>query len=805
MYTITRKLTMVCLAVVFSVLVYGCGGGDSKQASVETPTVETPTVETPTVETPTVETPTVETPTVVDLSTVSVGLTITPGAHTILPDRNANAGDATFSCPEEGEICEVVVADDGTVTSTGGMVTAMDSAAGMAKLDASSPVDMEMVTTGLIIQTGTFTLQPGGMSDQFDVTFTCPVEGLRCVVTVVLNSDGTQSAMSKGGVATATVSDDGLAKLIASSPVDTSMVTIGLTISPGSYTVQPGDTMDFGDAAFRCPAGGLPCVVTVADDGTAMSGGGVATAMNSAAGYAKLSVANAVDLDELAMMYRTITPGPYTIQPGGNMDIDDANFACPAGGVPCALTVTVKDSVASVTSNGGVATATNSMAALSTIKAIDLAVNLIPTAPVPNPVDPVITEIDDTTGVITTHTMTRSTDGSVTKITLGQNLNVPIEYTSEVVDAGHVIDGWDGHTLKRNSGSTAMPRPDEVTVYTSIEPATPGKLKYGGTGAPAIPMLSSYQFVLDAGQDMDDGELADEFTGIFIAGSSRIPGTFTCRAGDQGTCTNPTTETNSVSGERVIATFTTTTDWTFESDANHQAGAKQDTDYTYFGYWLQDPIANSNDYTFAAFSGGNAVFDMSVLGDDDADDDALIAKYNGGAAGRYVTRKLEVKDQKLDPLSPGYHGHFTAKAALTANFGNHPDFVSMVDDESVDVGNTISGTITDFKDGGTDLGFKVVLNSRTITNSNTGIIGAGADAMVLGASAEFSETLTNSASTATAGDWSGAFFGPNAAGATATTEAEDAETKLPSGVAGEFNVSSTYTKVVGAFAAELQE
>ena len=33
MYTITRKLAMVCLAVVFSVLVYGCGGGGGDQAS----------------------------------------------------------------------------------------------------------------------------------------------------------------------------------------------------------------------------------------------------------------------------------------------------------------------------------------------------------------------------------------------------------------------------------------------------------------------------------------------------------------------------------------------------------------------------------------------------------------------------------------------------------------------------------------------------------------------------------------------------------------------------------------------------
>ena len=40
MYTITRKIAMVCLAVVFSVLVYGCLGGDSQQAS--TPSTDSP-------------------------------------------------------------------------------------------------------------------------------------------------------------------------------------------------------------------------------------------------------------------------------------------------------------------------------------------------------------------------------------------------------------------------------------------------------------------------------------------------------------------------------------------------------------------------------------------------------------------------------------------------------------------------------------------------------------------------------------------------------------------------------------------
>ena len=37
-----------------------------------------------------------------------------------------------------------------------------------------------------------------------------------------------------------------------------------------------------------------------------------------------------------------------------------------------------------------------------------------------------------------------------------------------------------------------------------------------------------------------------------------------------------------------------------------------------------------------------------------------------------------------------------------------------------------------------------------------------------------------------------------------TCQKLDASTKLPSGVAGQFNASSTYTSVVGAFAAEKQ-
>ena len=98
MYTLTRKLSVVCLTVVLSFLVYGCGGS-SKQALIT------------------------------DVSTdmVTAGLTPDSGTYTIQPGGTATAGDVTFACPAEGSSCEVTVADDGTVTSAGGMATAMTS------------------------------------------------------------------------------------------------------------------------------------------------------------------------------------------------------------------------------------------------------------------------------------------------------------------------------------------------------------------------------------------------------------------------------------------------------------------------------------------------------------------------------------------------------------------------------------------------------------------------------------------------------------------------------------------------------
>ena len=200
----------------------------------------------------------------VDTSDVTVGLEITAATYTIQPGEDMDAGDATFTCSAGGVPCVVTVADDGTAESVGGMATAMNSAAGNAKLAVSDDVDTSSVLAGLIIKPGMYTIEPGGEMDLYDATFTCPAEGLPCTVTVELNADGTTTVTSAGGMATATVSASGNGKLGASGSVDMSMVTAGLTaITAGTYPLQPGGNMDAGDVTFTCPLEGVRCMVTV--------------------------------------------------------------------------------------------------------------------------------------------------------------------------------------------------------------------------------------------------------------------------------------------------------------------------------------------------------------------------------------------------------------------------------------------------------------------------------------------------------------------------------------------------------------
>ena len=263
----------------------------------------------------------------------------------------------------------------------------------------------------------------------------------------------------------------------------------------------------------------------------------------------------------------------------------------------------------------------------------------------------------------TTITLTHAGDSSAVE---------EVEYTSGAVDTGHEIDGWSGQTMSR-SEEDVLDTPQQATVYTNIDPATEQKLTLGDADTAATSPDASNVYVLDPGEDVADINMDVMEMDTFRATYNGIPGTFTCGA---GTCA--TIDLTPVTGGQMNITNTFTVGgWTFESDDFVESEATQDADYMYFGYWLQspeDPSEENPAYMFAAFSGGADVdgFELTsgLLG---AQDEALTATYEGGAAGRYVTRKLRIDAEGVDPQSPGYHGRFTATATLTANFGTHED------------------------------------------------------------------------------------------------------------------------------------
>ena len=484
-----------------------------------------------------------------------------------------------------------------------------------------------------------------------------------------------------------------------------------------------------------------------------------------------LDVITNVDLD-LATDYDTIEAGAYVIQPGYPMDVDDVKFECPAGVLPCVVLVikTTDDETVvttTVVSLGGAASGGNTVGIMDLRAANALTVA---SAGLDAPV----------TGhmVVVTRDTEGETEIDLTTPPVSEEVYVPEAETDQV------IRGWPGQTLERG-GNDVLGTPQEATVYTNIKAATPAMLMFTGNDVPA-PATS--RFVLDPKQDEDE-DLTDSFTGAY----GSVPGTFTCDDDTEVRCTGVATMVDEVGDARYLS-VALTSGWTFVSTDYAEDAAVQDDDYLYFGYWLQspqDPGVDTPVYLFATYSGGANPYNVASTLVNNEDDEGLTANYVGGAAGRYATTKVEIANQLVDPDSPRKHGRFTATARLTANFGEHESI-------DVDVQNQISGEITDFEDSTMDpmdLGFGVVkLEAIAITEGGDPFTGGDT-------STTFENTAINTRATG-AGTWSGQFFGPNADDT--EDDMDNDNSLLPTGVAGEFNVSSANnsTYVVGAFAAQ---
>ena len=256
MYTLTRKLSVVCLTVVLSFLVYGCGGS-SKQALITEVT-----------------------------NMVTGNLMPDPGTYTIEPGGTANAGDVSFTCPEGGPSCEVTVADDGTIvmsTSAEGMVIAMNSDLAIAKAERDAAVkESDAANKDKVAAEAA---RDDAIKERDDA-----LEAQR--IAEIRNNPNPPTDL-----------DDLDSDIYGPLP-------------SGEFFISDGDTMDIGGLTFTCSGG--DCYGDIDDDGNVESAEGMVTAQYSmAAKTTIIAIAlggdNALGMQEPASTTSPLTGAPATV------------------------------------------------------------------------------------------------------------------------------------------------------------------------------------------------------------------------------------------------------------------------------------------------------------------------------------------------------------------------------------------------------------------------------------------------------------------------------------------------------------
>ena len=171
--------------------------------------------------------------------------------------------------------------------------------------------------------------------------------------------------------------------------------------------------------------------------------------------------------------------------------------------------------------------------------------------------------------------------------------------------------------------------------------------------------------------------------------------------------------------------------WNFDPDDHAMVPEAADTDYVAYGWWSREVTDGVDVMAFVNTLGAAAVASTTntVTG---------TAMYMGGAAGKYAISNPLGSDSEA--------GAFTAKAMLTAKFG-----------DSTDEG-TVSGMLTDFRSGGMDKDWTVTLKGAG-TNEGaalaTGVIGGG-----LTEANQTGQTVWSIGETpaSAAGNWGGSFY-----------------------------------------------
>ena len=260
--------------------------------------------------------------------------------------------------------------------------------------------------------------------------------------------------------------------------------------------------------------------------------------------------------------------------------------------------------------------------------------------------------------------------------------------------APRVPGSWSSASYSGPRGNVGT---DTVYLYTNIQAPSSkafwkvhGESVTGITGTDAMAKPSSFGTDRSLYRSSDGTTAEDRDNGSRSGTYDGYSGTFKC-----------STACNIAADADGALTFTGT--WTFTASLTAKRSsrrAEQDTEFLYFGIWAYEPTAAADtpDFKWAASGAGAITADPNFA--------ALrgSATFTGGAIGKYALTKVAGRAAKI--------GTFTATANFSATFDG--------------ADSTISGRITDFKEGGSSLGsgWHVFLGSNASTAATLAAEGA---------------------------------------------------------------------------------
>ncbi|MDE0147221.1 MAG: hypothetical protein OYG32_07495 [Rhodospirillaceae bacterium] len=499
--------------------------------------------------------------------------------------------------------------------------------------------------------------------------------------------------------------------------------------SAGSMTIAAGDSYTNNGVTFDCPAGGMACEVEVMDDGSVTSTGGEAMASLTADAMVQVAQAKKDAADEAARAAQEMKDRII----GKDRAIEAASNLATTTGTAGTLE---EDDVSITRAAGGMARVRVNDATLTGYSVSD---------------DPALPN-GNWAG---TH-LTRSITGATQHLFVYTDIDPPTRIQF------YNFDG-DPDTPFLYSGGAL----DAATTPATTATVIPGLALAGGAdGNFSANTADSSQF--PAPQSAEEGSRTQQYannTQIGGADAFSTPGNFN-GAGGRYDCTGGTAEAPCSVEVAPNGSFTLVGTWVFVPELNATAW-RQDPEFMSFGWWLQEPTAQTGVYTFQYYADGNAY--QRPAGETLAAGSAI---YNGRAAGKFV-----VQDIDNTGVTGGENGMFTAAASLTATFG---------------ATNSISGSISGFQTDNAKVdvsGWSVTLNRQTFAVTDTTDVTSTGNQLDPTAPGFNGATATMGDQTAH-GNWSSQFFGqPTTADA------------YPLGVGGTFQADNENVSIGGAFGA----